>query len=174
MRPTGSESLGSQSGLFLCWFLCSHFIPSFVSFPSFCNVGCCLPMSCSATFCHLAGVSAVDQKAAASTPPLPPIDSLNVWDLISGANATSPRREWALTPFGEDTSMGPINRDDPHGGDAAYMLWPHKLIVGAIQQSGWCGEVHPNNSLPWDSFASVEQCNTSTKIGCLFNVLEGA
>ena len=82
-------------------------------------------MSCSATFCHLAGVSAVDQKAAASTPPLPPIDSLNVWDLISGANATSPRREWALTPFGEDTSMGPINRDDPHGGDAAYMLWPH-------------------------------------------------
>jgi hypothetical protein len=54
------------------------------------------------------------------------------------------------------------------------MVWPHKLIVGKIQQSGWCGEVHPNNTLPWDSFASVEQCNTSAKIGCLFNVLEGA
>ena len=53
------------------------------------------------------------------------------------------------------------------------MVWPHKLIVGKIHQSGWCGEVHPNNTLPWDSFASVEQCNTSTKIGCLFNVLEG-
>ena len=53
------------------------------------------------------------------------------------------------------------------------MLWPHKLIVGKVQQSGWCGAVHPNNSLPWDSFASVEQCNSSTKIGCLFNVLEG-
>ena len=62
------------------------------------------------------------------------------------------------------------NRDDPHGGDAAYMLWPHKLLVGAVQQSGWCGEVHPNNSAPWDSFKSIEQCNTSTKIGCLFNV----
>ena len=61
--------------------------------------------------------------------------------------------------------------DDPHGGDAAYMLWPHKLLVGAVQQSGWCGEVHPNNSAPWDSFKSIEQCNTSTKIGCLFNVL---
>ncbi len=64
-----------------------------------------------------------------------------------------------------DEKFGLINR---------YMLWPHKLIVGKIQQSGWCGEVHPNNSLPWDSFASVEQCNTSTKVGCLFNVLEGA
>lgn len=52
------------------------------------------------------------------------------------------------------------------------MLWPHKLIVGAIQQAGWCGEVHPNNTQPWDSFKTVEQCNTSTKIGCLFNVLE--
>jgi hypothetical protein len=27
----------------------------------------------------------------------------------------------------------------PWLGDAAYMLWPHKLIVGRIQQSGWCG-----------------------------------
>ena len=24
-------------------------------------------------------------------------------------------------------------------GDAAYMLWPYKLIVGHIQQAGWCG-----------------------------------
>lgn len=80
---------------------------------------------------------------------------------------------WLILSAGEDTSMGPINRDDPHGGDAAYMLWPYKLIVGKIQQSGWCGEVHPNNSLPWNSFDSVEQCNTSTKLGCLFNVLEG-
>jgi hypothetical protein len=62
----------------------------------------------------------------------------------SGANTTSPRREWAMTPFGEDTYVGPSpnpgprDRDDPHGGDAAYMLWPFKLIVGRVQQSGWC------------------------------------
>lgn len=55
----------------------------------------------SATFCFLAGVSAFDEKAAAATPPLPPVDSINMWGLISGANKTSPRREWALTPFGQ-------------------------------------------------------------------------
>ena len=59
----------------------------------------------SATFCYLAGVSAFDDKAAASTPPLPPVDSINVWGLISGANKTSPRREWALTPFGQSLNI---------------------------------------------------------------------
>ena len=47
MRPTGSELsllLSCQSSLLLRWFLCSHFIPSFVSFQSFCNVGCRLPI----------------------------------------------------------------------------------------------------------------------------------
>ena len=42
-----------------------------------------------ATFAYLAGVSPVDHMAAASG--LPAIDSLNLWDLISGKNATSPR-----------------------------------------------------------------------------------
>jgi len=121
-----------------------------------------------ATFCFLAGVSPDDAKAAAATPPLPPVDSLNQWPLLSGANATSPRREWSLSPFGTDLSR------DAHGGDAAYMLWPYKLLVGHVQQSGWCGEVHPNLTKTWDSFKSIEQCNDSStgKIGCLFNVLD--
>ena len=38
-----------------------------------------------------------------------------MWDLITGANATSPRYEWPITPLGEDTV-----REDC-GGDAAYM-----------------------------------------------------
>eukprot|EP01047_Picozoa_sp_COSAG01_P092790 COSAG01_NODE_24083_length_791_cov_1.044798_2_plen_82_part_01 len=55
------------------------------------------------------------------------------------------------------------------------MLWPFKLLVGRVQQSGWCGEVHPNRSKTWDSFKSVEHCNdTATgKIGCLFDVRAG-
>eukprot|EP01052_Picozoa_sp_SAG31_P026846 SAG31_NODE_2464_length_5655_cov_2.777898_5_plen_265_part_00 len=65
-----------------------------------------------------------------------------------------------------------IVQRDSHGGDAAYMLWPFKLLVGRVQQSGWCGKVHPNTTKKWDSFKSVEQCNdTATgKIGCLFDV----
>ena len=80
-------------------------------------------------------------------------------------------KEWSMTPFGEDTTAA---RDNTHGGDAAYMLWPYKLLVGKVRQSGWCGQVHPNNTLRWDSFKSIEQCNdTATgKIGCLFNVVD--
>ena len=55
------------------------------------------------------------------------------------------------------------------------MLWPFKLLVGRVQQSGWCGEVHPNLTKTWDSFKSVEQCNNTAtgKIGCLFDVRAG-
>ena len=54
------------------------------------------------------------------------------------------------------------------------MAYPYKLLVGRVRQAGWCGNVHPNNTLPWDSFATVEQCNdTATgKVGCLFDVVQ--
>ena len=42
-----------------------------------------------ATFCHLAGVSPHDDKAAAAVPPLPPVDSLNLWGLLSGESFLS-------------------------------------------------------------------------------------
>jgi arylsulfatase I/J len=44
-----------------------------------------------ATFAHLAGVDPTDHRAAAAH--LPPLDSLNLWPYISGANNTSPRTE---------------------------------------------------------------------------------
>ena len=47
-----------------------------------------------ATFCALAGVDPSDSRAALAG--LPPIDSLNLWPLVSGANATSPRTEVVL------------------------------------------------------------------------------
>ena len=66
-----------------------------------------------ATFCRLAGVDVYDERAAVAGLPQP--DSHDVWDLIIGANDTSPRYEWPITPLGEDTV-----REDC-GGDAAYM-----------------------------------------------------
>jgi len=123
-----------------------------------------------ATFCHLAGKSPHDRRAEESLPKLPGIDSKNVWPLIIGMNETSPRMEWPLTPFGEDPARA------PHGGDdAAYMAeGRYKLLVGQIRQSGWCGQIHPNLTKPWDSFNTVEACTVPEKgkIGCLFDVLE--
>eukprot|EP01063_Lacrimia_lanifica_P015644 TRINITY_DN22333_c0_g1_i1.p1 TRINITY_DN22333_c0_g1~~TRINITY_DN22333_c0_g1_i1.p1 ORF type:complete len:539 (+),score=165.43 TRINITY_DN22333_c0_g1_i1:33-1649(+) len=118
-----------------------------------------------ATFCHLAGVPAGDAAAAAAR--LPAVDSLNVWPLLTGANATSPRVEWPMTPLGEEA--GPRAK---HGGDAAYMAdGRYKLIVGRIAQAGWCGVTHPNRTAPWDSFADVLTCTTAAKVGCLFDVV---
>jgi arylsulfatase A-like enzyme len=119
-----------------------------------------------ATFCALAGVDPFDHVAAAAG--LPPIDSLNVWPLISGASHTSPRVEWPLTPLGEDATRA------KHGGDAGYMAeGRYKLLVGVVRQAGWCGMVHPNTTTRWDSFGTVAMCNvTDEKVGYLFDVLE--
>lgn len=118
-----------------------------------------------ATFCYLAGVDPTDDAAAEAG--LPPIDSLNVWPLISGANLTSPRVEWSLTPFGEDFTSANGSRA-LHGGDAGFMAeGRYKLLWGSVAQAGWCGQIHPNLTQPWDSFAMVANCSS----GCLFDVL---
>lgn len=123
-----------------------------------------------ATFLTLVGVDPTDIRASEAG--LPPIDSLDVWDLITGANTTSPRFEWPITPFGEEAGTRAL-----HGGDAAYMAeGRYKLLVGNVSQSGWCGEIHPNLTQPWNSFADVEDCSVRVdagkeKTGCLFDVL---
>ena len=49
------------------------------------------------TFCGLAGVSIVDEPAQRAG--LPPVDSLDLWPMLSGQNLTSPRKEILFTPL---------------------------------------------------------------------------
>ena len=64
-----------------------------------------------ATFCGLAGVDPHDERAEKAG--LPPIDSLDLWPLLSGANTTSPRDTIPLgTPpinFDLHPSISPVN-----------------------------------------------------------------
>lgn len=64
-----------------------------------------------ATFCHIAGVDPTDERAARAG--LPPIDSHNVWPLVSGANLTSPRTAIPLgsppVNFDGTNSISPVN-----------------------------------------------------------------
>ncbi|KAH8046169.1 sulfuric ester hydrolase [Aureococcus anophagefferens] len=53
------------------------------------------------------------------------------------------------------------------GGDACYFSKPYKLLVGSVRQNGWPGQIHPNTSVAWDSFADVLDCAA----GCLFDVV---
>ena len=95
-----------------------------------------------ATFCSLAGVDPTDEKAAKAN--LPPIDSLNMWPLISGQNSTSPRVDI------------PVTNNSLISGD-------YKILTGRVEGAGWTGPHYPNNSRRVDA---VEKCND----GCLYNI----
>ena len=99
-----------------------------------------------ATFCALAGVDPTDERAAKAN--LPPIDSMNMWPLISGQNSTSPRVD---IPANDNTLIS---------GD-------YKIIVGLADQAGWTGPHYPNMTNPHGGIGAVEYCGDS---GCLYNI----
>ena len=95
-----------------------------------------------ATFCSLAGVDPTDEKAAKAN--LPPIDSMNMWPLISGQNSTSPRVDI------------PVTNNTLISGD-------YKILTGDIREAGWTGPHYPN---------STQRVNTTAHCGdgCLYNI----
>ena len=99
-----------------------------------------------ATFCALAGVDPTDERAAEAK--LPPIDSMNMWPLISGQNVTSPRTD---IPASIDTLIS---------GD-------YKILVGNVDQAGWTGPQYPNRTNPNGGIKAIERCGES---GCLYNI----
>ena len=98
-----------------------------------------------ATFCSLAGVDPIDEEAAKAK--LPPIDSLDVWPLISGQNTTSPRTD---LPTSFDTLIS---------GD-------YKIITGNVQHSAWTGPQFPNTTTTSKQINAIEKCGDE----CLFNI----
>jgi len=98
------------------------------------------------TLCSLAGVDPTDKRAEKWG--LPPIDSLNMWPLISGANSTSPRTGFPVS-------------------NQTIILQNYKLIQNSIDFSGWTGPHFPNSSSPQHDPDIKLHCNT----GCLFDVV---
>ncbi len=100
------------------------------------------------TFCGLAGVDPTDKKAAAAN--LPPVDSLDMWPLISGQNSTSPRT-------------------DIHASINALISGDYKLLTGRMEQAGWTGPQYPNQTNPTGGIKAMVDCGDT---GCLFNIKE--
>ena len=98
------------------------------------------------TFCALAGVDPTDERAARAN--LPPVDSINMWPLISGESATSPRIDV------------PVSYDTLISGD-------YKILVGNVGQAGWTGPQYPNTSHLLDGIYVSEDCGET---GCLYNI----
>jgi arylsulfatase I/J len=100
-----------------------------------------------ATFCSLAGVDPTDERAAKAN--LPPIDSMNMWPLISGETKQSPR---------EDV---PVSNVTLISGD-------YKILTGTIRQAGWMGPHYPNITNPNGGIPGVQDCGYT---GCLYNIM---
>ena len=96
-----------------------------------------------ATFCSLAGIDPVDKKASKAN--LPPIDSLDMWPLISGQNSTSPRVDIPVT------NKTLISRD-------------YKILTG-IAGAGWTVPHYSNSSHHVDAKINCGD-------GCLCNIKE--
>ena len=96
-----------------------------------------------ATFCYLAGVDPTDEEAAKAK--LPPIDSMNMWPLISGQNSTSPRT-------------------DIPASNLTLISGDYKIITGNVSWSAWTGPHSPNATSKVSN--AIENCND----GCLFNI----
>jgi len=105
-----------------------------------------------ATFCALAGVDPTDVSAKAVG--LPPIDSINMWPLISGATKVGPRHEILIGDMvAGKTNVQGIIEDN------------YKLLVGTLTQDGWQGPFYPNATV-WDGGAAVHHCTPA----CLFDI----
>jgi len=119
-----------------------------------------------ATFCGLAGVDAADARAAAAG--LPPVDGVDVWPMLSGANASTARTVHFLGtadgPLGTTTTVQGVIR--------AADGW--KLLLGGVGPSFWTGAVYPNATSARATAPPALMCgdpSAGTGPGCLFNVI---
>jgi arylsulfatase I/J len=102
------------------------------------------------TYAHLASVDPTDHSAAAAG--LPPIDSMNVWPLISRANLTSPRYEL------------PVSAN-------VLIQGRFKLILGTMLEATWGGPNSPNASSPASPVDPGPTLDCTPSGGCLFDVV---
>eukprot|EP01065_Artemidia_motanka_P026718 TRINITY_DN31978_c0_g1_i1.p1 TRINITY_DN31978_c0_g1~~TRINITY_DN31978_c0_g1_i1.p1 ORF type:complete len:539 (+),score=164.55 TRINITY_DN31978_c0_g1_i1:89-1705(+) len=118
-----------------------------------------------ATFAALAGEDPTDHRAAAAG--LPPIDSVNVWPLVSGENGTSPRAEIPIGDFNGTNSdaQTPTLVGGLISGD-------FKILIGTETMAGWPGPHFPNTSSSWNPSESREKCGTTPATGCMYNIIE--
>eukprot|EP01060_Flectonema_neradi_P027624 TRINITY_DN37220_c0_g1_i1.p1 TRINITY_DN37220_c0_g1~~TRINITY_DN37220_c0_g1_i1.p1 ORF type:complete len:511 (+),score=127.35 TRINITY_DN37220_c0_g1_i1:63-1535(+) len=106
-----------------------------------------------ATFSKLAGLDPEDNQQG-----VPDIDSLDVFDLITGKNATSPRTEIPLSVNHENILGFPTGQGLIQG------EW--KYVVGNENAGIWMSPTYPNSSTECGNFHDPGCPN-----GCLFNII---
>ena len=100
----------------------------------------------------------MDSKAASAQPPLPPIDSLDVWELVTGANRTSPRTVLPVDAVTIVVGRHKLIQTDPEA--------PHGLFVPA---AGWTGPQYPNTTTLQPN-RNAGLMRLDCRAGCLFDL----
>lgn len=124
-----------------------------------------------ATFAGLAGVDPTDHRAQAAG--LPPIDSVDIWPLLSGKTDISPRKQIVIGSNVGGWSNGRTSANTTVGG---LIVPPYKLLVGygvnnTINMASWPGPISPNSSKISPDFADTTMtCGRDPQNGCLFDV----
>ena len=116
------------------------------------------------TFAALAGATDPTTDARAAAKGLPPVDSLDMWQMVSGANSTSPRVELPLSGSGNGTSLKgtALIVTCPASSACPASKGRFKLVRGTMSNGAWPGVTTPNGT---DATASVD-CGH----GCLFDL----
>ena len=128
-----------------------------------------------ATFAHLAGAPIADTAAAVHAGArgvnggpggVPPVDSANLWPILSGATDAGPRAELPLSigPPGKNGCSDGSSDFADNGG--ALIVGAFKLIVGKSCPAHWTGPDSPNGTA---SVGLMHDCGSS---GCLYNLLD--
>ena len=120
------------------------------------------------TFAALAGEDPTDHRAAAAG--LPPIDSLDMWPMLSGANFTSPR---TLLAIGSNTD-GEAGRTHGNTTVGGVIVPPYKIVLGmdngTLDMATWTGPKSPNNTVTPPPASFTQRCGRTPATGCLYNV----
>ena len=108
------------------------------------------------TFLRLAGLDPADARGGAAG--LPPVEGLDLWPWLSGANATSPRTEVVLGACAGGAADGPTAVQGLVRADGL------KLLVASLDNAVWQGPFYPNATTSWNN--TPVDCGS----GCLFDV----
>ena len=112
------------------------------------------------TICSIVGINSTDIKAAKAG--LPPIDSINQWDLISGITNVSKRNEIIVD------HMTLIQNDYKYINSTGVEFTADGCKKNQICYASWSGNLSPNTtSMQHPISGSIIDCNNN---GCLFDV----
>eukprot|EP01084_Bolivina_argentea_P172232 298368_1 len=108
------------------------------------------------TLCSIVDIDATDHRAIKAG--LPPIDSFNMWPLITGETNVSARTEFILSS---------THSNHVHG--AGMISGDYKILFGYQSPAFWTSLDWPNGS---HGEPNTIYCGNATTGGCLFNIKE--